>query len=73
MHSLRQGLIVDFNKITIQVEQGATVSRLIIRHPEPLTEDMLAALFMDTGLRVIKRSLGFHDHGLGDDPDLRKV
>lgn len=59
---------VNLSKITIQIEQGPRSSRLTIRHEEPLTEDMLAALFVDTGLRIIKRQLGFNDHGLGDGP-----
>jgi hypothetical protein len=62
--------MMDLSKITIQVEQGPRTSRLTIRHEEPLTEDMLAAIFMDTGLRIIKRQLGFDDHGLGEGPAL---
>ncbi len=68
---------MDLSKLTIQIEQGPRTSRLTIRHEEPLTEDMMAALFIDTGLRIIKKQLGFDDHGLGegkaDDPDLRTV
>ncbi len=68
---------MDLSKLVIQIEQGPNISRLVIRHEEPLTQDMLAALFMDTGLRIIKRQLGFDDHGLGEgpasDPNLREV
>jgi hypothetical protein len=58
----------DLDKLTIQIEAGPRATRVTFRHEEPLSEDMLGAILIDTGLRIIKRTLGFSDHGLGDGP-----
>lgn len=68
--------MIDTSKITLQLEQGPRSSRLTLRHEEELSEDMIAALLIDAGLRIIKKQLGFTDHGLGEggsDTDLCEV
>lgn len=59
---------MSLSKLTIQIEAGPRSTRVVLRHGEPLTEEMLGTILIDTGLRMVKRVLGFDDHGLGEGP-----